>query len=84
MVTLDIMKYTKEQRDRIKAAFTPADREKLKKYFMKKAKGADRQYVNGLRRTSPERAKEIAAVIGRNSIIKVLLPNIFGMDKRSA
>ena len=75
MVTLKIiMKYTDEQRAKIKAAFTAKDREKLKKHF---ANGVDRQYVNGLRRVSADRAKEIAKVIGRKSIIKILLPDIF-------
>lgn len=71
------MKYTKEQREQIKQAFTASDRRKLKKHFNN---GADRQYVNGLRRVSPQRAKEIAAVIGRKSIIKILLPDVFSKD----
>ena len=71
------MEYTHEQKLRIKRAFTASDRQKLKRYFDKKAKGVDRQYVNGLRRVSPQRAREIATVIGRKSIIKVLLPDVF-------
>lgn len=71
------MNYTKEQKKVIKKSFTASDRAKLKEYFSKKSKGADRLYVNGLRRVSPERAKEIASVIGRKSIIKVLLPELF-------
>ena len=68
------MKYTKAQREKIKSAFTVKDRAKLKQHFKN---GVERQYVNGLRRTSPERAKEIASVVGRKGIIKVLLPEIF-------
>jgi len=71
------MKYTKTQREKIKSAFTAKDRAKLKQHFKN---GVERQYVNGLRRTSPERAREIASVVGRQSIIRVLLPELFELN----
>lgn len=74
------MEYTKEQKEQIKKSFTASDRAKLKKHF---TNGADRQYVNGLRRVSPQRAEEIAKVIGRKSIIKVLLPDVANIFRKA-
>ncbi len=65
------MKYTIEQRELIKKSFTAKDREKMNASFTDA-----RQIYNGHRRVSPLRARKISEVIGKKSIIKILIPEI--------
>ncbi len=68
------MKYTKEQREKIKNALTKKDREKLKIAF---GEVQARQYANGLKSVSPHRANIIASLLGKPGIIKLLVPALF-------
>lgn len=68
------MKYTNEQRERIKKALTKKDREKLKSAF---GEVQGRQYANGLKSVSPHRANVIASLLGKPNIIRLLVPELF-------
>ena len=68
------MKYTNEQRERIKKAITKKDREKLVAVF---GKLQTRQYANGLKPVSPRRANIIASLLGKPGIIRLLIPALF-------